>query len=1194
MEKDHIMQFKNSRESAAENGVRHDAAKTFTATVFRLSLAIVFLLFPAIAAHGQFGSASVLGYVRDNSGAVVQGAAVTLTNVATNVTETAQTNKDGSYEFDSVPIGNYRVSAAATGFEQSRTEVFNVSTDARQRVDVAVKPGAVSQTVDVTSAATLLESETSSRSQVIATREVENLPLNGRSYADLVLLSPGTRKSMIENQTASSREGAFNINGQRSAFNEFLLDGLENSNYGTSNQGFEDQNISPSPDAVSEFRLETNNYSAEYGRQPGAIINVSTRSGTNQFHGRAWDYIRNTSLNAVGPIEPITNTKPKLIRNQFGGTFGGPIFKDKTFFFADYEALRQIFNYQLAPVSLPDAEQRQGIFLLHRVDGSTAPIPLVNPVTGVSYTNGSVAAGATPFALAVLGYLPANNVGGSTVQYNNITNNYSNAPRGTIKDDKGDGRIDQNFAKWKLFGRFSEHQESIFDPPTVSGRSGGNANSNVNVQNRQIAGGATWIISQNKLLDVRFAWTRNIGQKQPYLVGSPSLLAQFGITDGFPTDPSLVRSLNAQSITGFTQLGDQSSSPQFQNPTIYNPKVIYTWVHGKQSMKFGYEFQAIHTQVNDFNPSYGQDNYASQFSAGAFPTCANTTSTNCVPTDTATGNTASTQLAQARDVADFLFGNRSSYSLTNYTVVNLRQRYNVGFVQDDVKLSPNLTVNVGLRYEVMTPQFERDNKLANFNPATNSLVQASDGSIFNRSQVHVPSKNFAPRFGFAYSADPKTVIRGGYGLVYVQFNRAGGENNLTYNGPNVVNATVNNPVPSAVPGANQCTSDTQVQTLCFRTTQQGYSNVLTSSAYFNPLNVTSRYIPPHFQTGYVQSYFFSLQRTLPGNILLDLAYVGNKSTHLQVLADFNQASPCLLATVALCNAAGQTYQSRRPVPTFGDIEIAENIGTGSYNSAQLKLEKRFGQIYVLNSFTYSRTFDLSSGHLETGNGDNSRVNYINPRADYGPSSYDQPLDNTTSVVWDLPYGHGRRFGGTSNKFMNEAVGGWELTMINTMTSGLPFNINYSSSSSNSSSTGPLFTTDLATLRPQYILGTPKKNSGSAITKPTKYSGLVNYLPFTSYALPSNALFGNTSAYGNVSRNSLRGYAYYNTDLGLHKQFAVYGERLKLDFRAEAFNVLNHVNWQAPDTALTDGSGSFGSITSYFPPRQLQFAAKVIF
>jgi hypothetical protein len=1149
-----------------------------------LLVALALLISGAANAYAQFGSASVLGYVRDNSGAVVQNATVTLINVATNVSKMAHTDKEGKYEFDSVPIGNYQVSTEASGFETSRTAVFNLSTDARQRVDVAVKAGAVSQVVDVTAAPELLDTETSSRSQVIGTREVENLPLNGRSYADLVLLAPGTRKSMLENQTASSREGAFNVNGQRSEFNEFLIDGLENSNYGTSNQGFEDENISPSPDAVSEFRLETNNYSAEYGRMPGAVINVSTRSGTNDYHGRAWNYLRNTDLNAVGPIEPVTNTKPKLIRNQFGGTFGGHIIKDKMFFFTDYEGLRQIFNYQLAPVTLPNADQRLGHFFYN--GSPSLPIPLYNPITGISYLNGDISSGATPFALAVLAALPADNVSG-------YTNNYSNAPRGTIKDDKGDVRIDQNFSKWKLFARYSEHQEEIFDPPTVGGPSGGNANSNVNVQNRQIAGGATWIISQNKLLDIRFGWTRNIGAKTPYGAGTASLLAKYGITDGFPTAPSLIRSLNAQSISGFTQLGDQSSSPQFQDPTIYNPNAIYTWIHGKQSMKFGYELQLIHTEVNDFNPSYGQDNYASQYAAGPsstfFPACGATSTPGCLP-----AAATDTQIAQAREVADFLFGNRSSYSLTNYTIVNLRQRYNAGYFQDDIQVTPKLTVNAGLRYELMTPQFERDNRLANFNPAANALVQASSGSIYNRALVHTPGKNFAPRFGFSYSYDPHTVVRAGYGLVYVQYNREGGENNLTYNGPDVVNAAINNPSPfTATPGLNLCTSDTQAQTSCFRQTQQGYASTLTSSASFNPLNVTSRYVPPNNTTGYVQSYFLGIERQLPGRILFDIAYVGNKSTHLQILADYNQPLPCLLATVTACNSAGKSYQSRRPVPTFGDIEIAENEGSSNYNSVQVKFEKRMGALYILDSFTYSRAFDLASGHLETGNGDNSRVNFANPSNDYGPSSYDQPIDNTTSIVYDLPYGRGHRFGKNANGFTNALLGGWELTMINTMTSGLPFNITYSNSATSSSTAGPLFTTDLATLRPQHILGTPLRNPKTSYTKASNHAALSGYLPLSSYAIPSYALYGNTSAYGNVSRNILRSFPYYDTDLGLHKQFAVTPERVKLDLRAEAFNALNVTNWQAPDSAITDGS-AFGSITSAFPARQFQFAAKVLF
>ncbi len=596
----------------------------FFALAARTAFVVVCLASVGGRAAAQFGSASVLGFVRDPSGAVIPDATVTLTSVETNVSLTAHTDKEGKYEFDSVPIGNYRLVTKAAGFEGARTQAFNLSTDARQRLDVEVKPGAVSEVVEVSSTTQLLESETSSRSQIIGQREVQNLPLNGRSYADLVLLTPGVRKSMLENQTASSREAAFNINGQRSAFNEFLIDGLENSNYGTSNQGFEDENISPSPDAVSEFRVESNNYSAEYGRMPGAVINVSTRSGTNDYHGAAWDYIRNTALNAFGPLQTATGRKPGLIRNQFGATTGGFIRRDSTFFFADYEGVRQIFTYQLADVTLPNAEQRLGHFYLHTVNPSDPnngkPIPLYNPITGVTYTSGDISSGSTPFALAVLAALPANNVtglnGSTAPAYNNITNNYSNAPRGTINDDKGDIRVDQSFARWKLFGRFSEHQASIFDPPTVGGPSGGNANSNVNIENRQIAAGVTWIINQNKLLDIRFAWTRNIGAKTPYTQGQESLLTKYGITDGLPTDPSLVRTLNAQNISGFAQLGNQPSSPQFQDPTIYNPKVNYTWVRGRHSMKFGYEQQLIHTVVNDFNPSYGQDNYSSHYAAG--------------------------------------------------------------------------------------------------------------------------------------------------------------------------------------------------------------------------------------------------------------------------------------------------------------------------------------------------------------------------------------------------------------------------------------------------------------------------------------------------------------------------------------------------------------------------------------------------
>jgi hypothetical protein len=1176
LNKENIMQILEVERYLRGNDTLQKTSRRFLASGWLyLGLALM-LVFPALSAHGQFESASVLGYARDVTGATVANGKITLTNVSTGITQTTTTDSEGRYEFPSVLIGEYKIVAEAPGFERVQTPSFTVTTNARQRVDLSMKPGSLSETVTVSAAPSLLETETSSRGQVIGTREVENLPLNGRSYADLVLLAPGVRKSLLENQSASSREASFNVNGQRSAFNNFLLDGLDNNNYGTSNQGFANENIPPSPDAVNEFRVETDNYSAEYGRASGAVINVSTRRGTNQFHGKAYDYLRNTDFNAIGPFPPVGGVKPTLIRNQFGGTFGGPIFKDRTFFFVDYEGLRQIFSNPVTSVTLPNAEQRAQTFLLHRVDGSTAPIPLFNPITGTSFFNGNISAQSTSFGKAVLAALPANTL---PLAYNTFSNNYVNSPRGTIQDDKGDVRIDHTFnERWSVFGRFSDHQGTIFDPPTVTGRAGGNANSNVHLLNQQIAGGVTWAISANKLFDVRFAYTKNEGGKTPYGQGDPSLLTENGITNGVPTDKAIVRDLNAQSVNGgFTQFGAQPSSPQFQNPTIYNPKVNYTWILGRHSLKLGYEWQGVNTQVNDFNPSYGQDNYAGGYAAGNFPNCATAASTNCVPVDTAAGNTAAAQISQARFLADFLFGNQSSYSLTNYAVVNLRQRFNFMYIQDDMKVSPSLTINVGLRYELATPQYERDNKLANFDPTTNSLIQASNGSLYNRALVNMPLNNLGPRFGFSYSVTPKTVVRGGYGISFTQFNRAGGENNLTYNGPNVVNASINNPVPTT---SNRCANDTQDQTLCFRQMQQGYAVNLTSPAYFVPAKVTSRYIPKDFKTGYVQSYFVGFQQELVRGFNLDVAYVGSKATHLQTLADYNQAVPCLLATG--CTA----YQTRRPVTTFGDIEIAYGIGSANYNSLQAKLEKRSGPLYLLNSFTYSRAFDISSGHLETSNGDNSRVNYANPRNDYGPSGYDQPLNNTTSAVWDLPYGHGRKYGAKSNTFVNTALGGWQLTLINTMTSGLPFNLTYSSNTSNQ-----LYTTDLVTFRPQMVVagGAPIKAAASNRVKTT--TALNGYLDKTNLAVPSITL-GNTSPYGNISRNKFRSYAFFQTDLGIHKAFPLWKESTTLDFRAEAFNVLNKVNYQAPDGNISNST--FGTITGYYPPRQLQLAAKFIF
>lgn len=1123
----------------------------------------ILLLLPAHLSYAQFESASVLGYVRDSTSAAVPNSTVTLTNVATSIKQTATADAEGRYEFSSVPIGRYRIATEASGFQRSETPVFTVTTNARQRVDVTLKPGSVSESVTVSSAPTILETETSSRGQVIGTREIEDLPLNGRSYADLALLAPGVRKSVLENQSTSSREASFNVNGQRSAFNNFLLDGLDNNSYGTSNQGFANENIPPSPDAVSEFRLETDNYSAEYGRASGAVINASIRRGTNQFHGRAWDYNRNTVFNAIGPFAPASGVKPTFIRNQFGGTFGGPIWRDHTFFFMDYEGVRQIaLTYGTA--TLPTAEQRLGTFLMHNADGTTAPIPVKNPINGNVYLNGVIpTADQTPFARAVMAALPQANNGAPLNTAAAYSNNFSAFPRGTINDDKGDIRIDHTFnQKLSVFGVYSQHQTAIFDAPTFGGPAGGNANSNVHLYNRQIALGTTWVITPASLLDFRIGIGHNEGGKSPYGLGNPSLLTTNGITNGIPTDPRIVRSLNAQSVDGFSQFGTQPSNPQFQNPSVLNPKVNYTLIRGKHSMKLGYEYQAINTEINDYNPSYGQDNYAGKYSANAGS-----------PTDTFG------QLKEAQNLADFLLGNRSSYSLTNFFVASVRQRMNFMYFQDDIKVMPNLTINAGLRYELATPQYEANNKLANFDPTTNSLIQAKSGSIYDRALVNMPLTNLAPRFGLSYSATPNTVIRSGYGISYTQFNRAGGENNLTYNGPNVVNATITNFAPSP---STLCTNDTQDQTLCFRQTQQGYSVNLTSPSSFDPAKVTSRYIPKNTKTGYVQSYFLGVQRQLPGQVVIDLAYVGNTGTHLQTLADYNQAAPCTAALASQCTAS---LKSRRPIQNFGTIEIAYGEGSSNYNGVQFKVEKRYGNgLYLLNSFTYSRTFDQAGGHLETSNGDNSRVNFANPGGDYGRSNYDQPLNNTTAIIYDLPYGRGRHFGANSPYALNAILGGWQVTVINSMNSGLPTNLTYS----NSTSTGTNVT-DLYTYRPN-VIGNPVAPSSNRVKTATALTGYL--LKSTGPGVAGAYVPTSGSPFGNAQRNMVLSPAFYQTDLGLHKAFPLWREGSTFDFRAEAFNVLNKVNYQAPASNVSNSN--FGSITSAFPARQLQLAAKIIF
>jgi hypothetical protein len=1135
--------------------------------------------------RGQFETASVLGAVHDSTGAVVPRATVTLINQETKSQVVAQTNDQGAYEFTDVKIGLYQVTATANGFDTGVTQIFRVNVNARQRVDLSLKVGLSSETVTVTDAASLLETDSSERGQVIGTREVENLPLNGRAYADLAALVPGVRRNILENGTTSSRDASFNVNGQRSEFNNFLLDGVDNNSYGTSNQGFSNQAIPPSPDAISEFRVETDNYSAEYGRSAGAVINVSIRSGTNHFHGKAYDYLRNTDLNAIGPFTPPTNAltgkpqKPILIRNQFGGTFGGPVWKDHTFFFADYEGVRQITHSPLT-ATVPSLDQN-GTSALAKANGgytflttgsngveTATPVPLVNPLTGQTFPNGVIPyADASAFAQGVLAALPSPTAAA-------LSNNYASLPAGKVNDDKGDIRVDQVFSsRTTAFARYSEHQGLIADAPTIQGPAGGSSsNGTVSIFNQQIAGGVTHSFTQNSILDARFAFTRTDAGKAPYGAAFPSLMA--GIS-GLPTNPAVVRSLNDQSVNGYTQFGSQNSNPQFQNPYLFNPKINYTFLHGRNSYKVGYEYQAIFTAISDFNPNYGISTYNGSFSY---------TNPNI-----GTLSKLDTGTKEAVALADFLFGAQDSYQLNNFAVIHLNQRMHFLYFQDDIRLSSSFTLNAGLRYELVTPQWESDNHLSNYNPSTQSLIQASSGSIYNRALVNMPKLDFAPRVGFAWSANAKTVVRGGYGIGYAQFNREGGENMLGYNGPYIVNTNRVQVAPFAPSGATAskvplCATGDEPFSTCFRTTQQGFPDGFATPANYNTLLAEVRYIPKNLPTGYVQSYHLTIQRQLSSNSTFEVSYVGEHGVKLQVLADLNQAAPN--AVTPTCNPTTSSgclsLQARRPIPTFTGIEETIPDGFLTYNGLQTKFEHRAGHgLYILNSFTYSRAQDNASGHLDTPAGDNSRINLANPLGDRGPSAYNQPLNDILTVVYDLPYGKGRTFGGNAPFLMQEALGGWQITAINSASSGIPVNITYSENSFQDVS-------DILTYRPNLVAGVPVVLPKSKRVKNAANTSLLGLNP-ASVSVPDV-----NHPYGNAGRNSIRFDPFYNLDIGLHKVFPLYIEGTSLDFRAEAFNILNQTNYIYPQTGA--GSSAFGAVTAATtaPARVLQFAAKLIF
>jgi hypothetical protein len=1159
-----------------------------------LLAAFVFALF-VTGVSAQYDNGSVVGTIRDSTGAPIPSAAVKITNAATGVVTNGVADKTGDYEFPSLHVGTYTVTASSNGFSDAVAQNILVSVGNRQRIDLTLKVGAAETTIQVQDVALQIETETSERGQIITNYQSEAFPLVTRNYSDLLALMPGSRQAPTSVFTSSSnslvRAGSFNINGQRSMFNNFMLDGIDNNAYGESNQGFDNQIIAVPPDSVAQFQVVTNNESAEYGRASGATINVASQSGTNRFHGTVYEFIRNTKLNAAGFFKPtlvggsgisVPFQKPTFQRNQFGFNVGGPIVQNHLFFFVDYEGFRQVLR-TLSVLTLPTQNELNGIFV----------VPVRNPVTGAIYAaNTPLPAGAiNPLSAQIVSYfkgiasLPTAGLSSSGL----AQNDYNVLVPFRDNSDKGDLRFDWQLSPTRsAFLRVSDRKENAVNFASIPIPLDGQTNGHIRVLDQQIALGFTQQMGSNKVLEARLGLDRtkagkfnlSIGNTAFSTPGTPSYIP------GLPSNPVVAGGLPSIGITNFSGFGRQSTNPQWQNPALIDPKVNFTWVRGHHSLKFGYEYEHVWMAVNDNNPLYGAFTFG-----GGYSLCNANTVAAC-PKNSA--GAAFTSPVADNYFADFLFGNTNAYQLANYFVAHLTKNMHSLYAQDDWKVLPSLTLNLGLRWEYGSPYGELHGNISNFDPVTQTVLTTAPGAVagngitpvslggtYGKTLVNPDFKDFGPRIGFAYSFDPKSVLRGGFGISYTHYTRAGSGDILGINAPQAQFAAVVQIAPST---SNHCASPLPAQIIpngsttpsCYATADQGFPSGLVTS--FNKATDNITYIPKDTKDSYVESYFLSVQRQLAKNSLVDIAYVGNHGVHLEGFLNANQKNPAL--------------GFARPYANWpSDITAAVNEFYSNFNSLQVKYEQRFlGGLTLLNTFTWEHSLDNASASLEGNTPSPQDANNIN--ADYAQSDYNLPIANSTSLVYELPFGHGKRFLSSANAFAQTFAGGWQLSAINTAQSGTPFNLTYNPTGAQQVSPQISATYRGANeYRPNRILGQPVTlGTGNRAAN----TGYVNYVNTAAFALPATS----GSPFGNASRNPGRSPAFNETDLSVNKKFITPIEGLNIEFRTEFYNLFNHTNFYLPgNISGTQGAATVsggGQITSTFEPRIIQFGLKILY
>ena len=1103
---------------------------------------IVFALGLCLPAYAQLDTATLVGTVRDTTGAVVPHATITVTNLDTQIVQTTHTDSQGNYAVTPLKIGTYSVAAEAQGFKtETRTGIVLRVTD-RIPIDFTLQVGSVTQVVNVAEQAPLVQTESSSLGDVIGSTQVTEMPLNGRDYTQLATLTAGVTKVFEGPQHGGSTPtngnvgGTFVSNGTRGNLNNFTLDGIDNnSNDDASNV------LRTNVDAIEEFKVQTSNYSAEFGRSGGAVINATIKSGANSFHGDAFEFLRNEAVDARGFFEPQGQPKAPYKQNQFGGTLGGPIRKDKTFFFGDYQGTRiDYFNTWTSTV--PTADQQAGNFseflgsqvgtdILGRpvyngelfdpsttrvVNGTTVRNAFgFDPATGLPITgqaNVIPSGRMNPISQAFDGLYPPPNQPG-------LTNNYVVDAPANDRIDQFDVRLDHYISsKSQIFGRFSLSQRTRFAQPSLPGLAdGGNYSTGDYLEGTRGASlGYTYTVTPTVVNELRLGFNRI-----KYEDNIPAYGQKFPTGDlvvpGVANNPA-TNGLTLFQPNGYRSLGEPGFTPTDITSQEFQLYDTLNIVHGKQTIRLGPQLRRSQFDIMQVAQPRGRFSFSGQF----------------------TMDNPNAPLVSGNGLADMLLGLPYYSAISTLTDIGNRQHIYGGFVQDDYKVTSSLTLNLGVRYDYTTPITEAHNRQSDFDYSTGQIIQAATNG-YSRGLVSTDKDDFAPRVGFAYSPfrDHKTVLRAAYGRFFsYQEIRTGDPLQLGYNLPFFYE-------PSFV-------SDGITPVL---TVAEGFPSLNISQAQF--AGVTSndwKLKAPAFD-----EWNLNIQRELPGDVMIETGYIGSKGTHLQVLVDRNQDP----------TPGPGDVQSRRPYPQYGPFASIEDHGNSTFHSFQLKATKRASHgLYFLSAFTYGKSMN---DQPEICCNSPWPQNSYDLKAEKGPSDFDSRFRWVSSFDYVLPFGNGQHFLASGPRALDLLFGGWHFDGIITFRSGFYFSPSMGYDPSNTGSIG--------------LVRTDRIGNGNL---PAGQRTPDLWFDINQFPVPGCLCFGD------AGKNILVGPGEKEADLSIRKVFDI-TERQKLEFRAELFNAFNHPVFAMPDNYITDGPGAAGVITStVLPQRQIQFALKYRF